>query len=185
MSSLFDDVHPSNTKVSESSDGNCCPIVSLVGADFLRHMRLRVEPDGSTSSSRNAVYDCRSCRFGITFHGMWAETNPNMRYWFDMSWWNWEVSKFLAASLEDLVCHLGQYGSTWKSNMVFLCELTIVIPQLSSLFKMAKAVSSTVEVVNSVTSDSVNLFNFAMWAFASNYFPIELVSCSDGCRRAW
>jgi len=46
--------------------------------------------------------------------------------------------------------------------MIFLCELTIVIPQLSSLFKMAKAVSSTVEVVNSVTSDSVNLFNFAM-----------------------
>ena len=60
-------------------------------------------------------------------------------------------------------------------------DLTIVIPRLQPCrFRMAKAVSSTVELVNSDTSDSVNLFNFVMCAFASKYFPIELVPCSDG-----
>jgi hypothetical protein len=46
--------------------------------------------------------------------------------------------------------------------MVFLWKLTIVIPQLPYLFRMAKAVSSTDNLVNSVTSDSLNSFNFAM-----------------------
>jgi hypothetical protein len=36
-----------------------------------------------------------------------------------------------------------------------------------------------------VTSDSVNSFNFAMWAFASKCCPIELVPCSDGWLRTW
>jgi len=48
---------------------------------------------------------------------------------------------------------------------------------------MAKAVPSTVELVNSVTSDFVNSFNFAMGAFASKCFPIELVPLSDTWRR--
>jgi len=48
------------------------------------------------------------------------------------------------------------------SNMIFLCELTIVTSQLHCLFRMANAVLSTVEPVNSVTSNSVNLSNFAM-----------------------
>jgi hypothetical protein len=39
--------------------------------------------------------------------------------------------------------------------MICLSELTIVIPRLPCLFTMAKAVSSTVELVNSVTSESV------------------------------
>ena len=73
----------------------------------------------------------------------------------------------------------------WMSNMIFLCEHTIVIPWIPCRFRMAKAVSPTVELVNSVTSDSVNLFDFAMWAFASKCFPIELVPCSDGWRRTW
>ena len=68
----------------------------------------------------------------------------------------------LGSSLEHYVCHFGQYGSTWKSNMTFLCGLSIVIRQLPCLFRMAKAVSSTVELVNSGTSDCGNLFNFAM-----------------------
>jgi len=59
-------------------------------------------------------------------------------------------------------------------------DLTIVIPRLPCLFRMAKAVSSTVDIVNSDTSDSVNSFNFAMCTFASKCFPIELVPCSDG-----
>jgi len=54
---------------------------------------------------------------------------------------------------------------------------------LPYLFTIAKAVSSTVELVNSVTSDSVNSFNFVMWAFASKCYHIELVPCSDGERR--
>jgi len=68
--------------------------------------------------------------------------------------------------------------------MVFLSTLTIVIPRLPCLFRMAKAVSSTAELVNSVTSDSVNSFNFGMCAVASKCFPIELVPCSDGWRRS-
>jgi len=45
--------------------------------------------------------------------------------------------------------------------MIFLGTLTIVIPRLPCLFRMAKAVSSTVELGNSVTSEGVNSFNFA------------------------
>jgi len=71
------------------------------------------------------------------------------------------------------------------SNVIFLCELTIVIPRLPWLFRRAKAVSSTAIHVNSVTSDSVVSFNFAMWVFASKCFPIELVPCSDGWLRTW
>ena len=40
---------------------------------------------------------------------------------------------------------------------------------------MAKAVSLTVEPVNSVTSDYVNLFNSVRGTIASNGFPMELV----------
>jgi len=102
-----------------------------------------------------------------------------------MYWWNSEVSKSSAASLERFVCHFGQYGFNWKWNIMYLGTLTIVIPRLPCLFRKAKAVSSTIELVNSVTSDSVNSFNFAMWAFASKCFPIELVPCSDRWRRTW
>jgi len=91
----------------------------------------------------------------------------------------------VSASLVRGVCHFSQYGSTWMSNMIFLCELTIVIPRLPCLFRMAKAVASTVELVNSVSSDFVNSFNFAMWASASKCFLIELVPCPDGWRRIW
>jgi len=71
------------------------------------------------------------------------------------------------------------------SNLIYLCILSSVIPRLPCPFKMAKAVSSTVLLVNSETSISVNSFTFAMWAFASKCFPIELVPCSDGWRRTW
>jgi hypothetical protein len=66
--------------------------------------------------------------------------------------------------------------------MVFLCKLPIVIPRHPCLFRMAKAVSSTVELVNSVTSDSVKSFNFAMLSFAWQCFHIQVVPCSDGWR---
>jgi hypothetical protein len=69
--------------------------------------------------------------------------------------------------------------------MILLSEHTIVIALLPSLIRMAKAVSSTVELVNSVTSNSINPFYFAMWAFTSKSFPIELVPCSDRWLRTW
>jgi len=185
MANLFVDVHLSKAKLTLFRTSNCFLIASSVSAYSLRQMLLRVVADGSSRSSRNALYDRRSSTFDIAFHGICAETNPNMRLQFHVSWWNSEVSTSLAASLERFVCHFGQYGLNWISNMIFLCKLTIVIPRLPCLFKMAKAVSLTVELVNSVTSDSVNSFNFAMWAFASKCFPIELVPCSDGWRRTW
>jgi len=60
------------------------------------------------------------------------------------------------------------------SNINFLYKLTIVIPRLPCLCSMATGVSLTVELVNSVSSDSVNSFNFVMFAFASKCYPMEL-----------
>jgi len=143
-------------------------------------MSLRVVEDGSTRSSRNPLYDCRSSRSTIAFHWTWAETNSSRRQRFHVSWWNREISKSLSASLDRFVCHLGDYGMTWMSNMIWICEFPIVIPRLPCLFRMATAVSSTIKLLNSGTSDSVNSFNFAMWAFATKCYPIELVPCSNG-----
>jgi len=183
--SLVIDVHPSIAKPTLFRDGNYYVFSSTVGAYSLQQMLVRVVADGSTRSLYNAVYECRSTRFDIPFHAIWAETHSNMRYWFQVCWWISAVSRSLAASLDCFVSHFGQYGLTWMSNMNFLSKLTIVIPLLPCLFRMAKAVSSTITLVNSVTSVSVNSFNFAMWAFPSKCFPIELVPWSDGWRRTW
>ena len=66
------------------------------------------------------------------------------------------------------------------SNINFFCKLTIVIPQLPWLFSMTTAVLLSIELVDSVISDYVNLFNITMCAFASKCFSIELVTCTDG-----
>ena len=58
-------------------------------------------------------------------------------------------------------------------NMTFLCELTLGIPRLPCLLSMAKAVSSTIELVNSVTSDSVNSFNFVMCTLPASVSPLS------------
>jgi len=108
-----------------------------------------------------------------------------MGWWFHTSWCNSEVSKSWAARLEHFVCHFSQYGSTWRSEMNFLYNLPIVIPRLPCLIMMAKAVSSTFELVNSVTPDSVISFNFAMCTVASKWFPIEPIRCSYGWWRTW
>jgi len=52
----------------------------------------------------------------------------------------------------------------WESMspMNVSCEYTIVIPRLLSLFRLASAASSTVELLHSASSDYDNLFNFAM-----------------------
>jgi len=70
MHSLFVDVHPSKAKLTLFRDGNCFLIASTVSAYSLREMLQRVAADGSTRSSRNAVYNCRSSRFDIVFHGI-------------------------------------------------------------------------------------------------------------------
>jgi len=164
---LFFDIYLSIAKLTLFHDGNCFLIVSVASEYFLRHVLILVRADSSTRSLCNALSDHCSLRFEILFHWILAETNCNMRWQFHMLWWNSEVSKSLAASLEHFVCHFSQYRLTWMSNMNVLCKLTIVIPRLPCLFGMAKAVSSIIELVNSVTSNSVNSFNFAIWALAS------------------
>jgi len=99
-----------------------------------------------------------------------------------------EIPMFYSLSLPDwsiLSVNSVNMDETWMSNTNFLSKLTIVIPQLPTLLRMANAVSSTVKLFNSVTADSVYLFNIAMWAFASKCFPIEEVPWSDGWRRTW
>jgi len=70
MASLLVDVHPSKAKLRLLSDGNCFLIASTVSAYSLQQMLLRVEADGSTKSSRNALYDRCSSGFDIAFHGI-------------------------------------------------------------------------------------------------------------------
>jgi hypothetical protein len=65
-------------------------------------------------------------------------------------------------------------------NLQFHCELAIGIPSLPCISGMAKAVSSAIELVNSVTSDTVDWFNYAKCALASKRLTIELVLCSYG-----
>jgi len=122
------DVYPSKAKLALYHAGHCYLFASTVSAYSLWQMLRRVMEDGSTRSLRNAVYDCGSLRFDIAIHGIWAKTNPNMRPRFHVSWRNSEVLMSLAASLEHFFYHFSQYGFTWMSNMNFLCELTIVIP---------------------------------------------------------
>jgi len=105
----------------------------------------------------------------------------NSRYLYD--------SRQLASSLlpdqSDLSVSYYNIDKFELSNMNFFCELTILIPWLPCLFNKANAVSSTVVLDESETSDSVNSFNFAMCTFASNCFHMEQVPWFDGWRRTW
>jgi len=73
IANLFVDVHPSKAKQTLFLVGNCFLIASTVSEYSLRKMLLRVLDDGSTSSLRNALYNRRSSRFDIAFHGISAE----------------------------------------------------------------------------------------------------------------
>ena len=86
MASLFSDVHLSKAKLTGFRDGNFFLIASMVSAYSLRQMLLRVVADSSTRSLYNALYDRRSSRLDIAFHGIWAETNPNTWWRFHVSW---------------------------------------------------------------------------------------------------
>jgi len=86
MASLFVDVDPSKAKLTLFRSGNSFLIASTVSAHSLWQMLLWVVADGRTKSPRNALYDSHSSRFDKAFHGISAETNPNMRSRFDVSW---------------------------------------------------------------------------------------------------
>ena len=75
----------------------------------------------------------------------------------------------VAASLERFVCHFSQYVVNRMLYTISLCKLTNAIPWLPCLFRMAKAVSSTIKPVDSVISGSVNSFNFGMWALPEGF----------------
>jgi len=79
MPSLFIDVHPSKAKLTLFFDRNCFLSASTVSVNALQQMLLSVLSAGSANSRRNALYDRRSSRFEIAFHGIWDETNPNMK----------------------------------------------------------------------------------------------------------
>jgi len=86
IANSFVDVHPSKAKLTLFLVGNCFLIASTVSQYSLRHMLLRVLADGSTSSLRNVVHDRRTSRIEVAFHGICAETNPNIRWGFQVSW---------------------------------------------------------------------------------------------------
>ena len=69
------------------------------------------------------------------------------------------------------------------STLTSLCKLTIVIPQVSCLFSKAKVVPSNNRLLNSVTSNPVNLFICVMCIMTSKCFASKLVPWSDGWRR--
>jgi len=69
------------------------------------------------------------------------------------------------------------------SNVKFIRELAIGLPLLSCVFNKAKSALSTAELVNLLTSDSGYLCNFLIFTFASKYFTIGLVTCSDQWQR--
>jgi len=79
MASLFVEVHLSKAELTLFRNGNCFFMASTVSAYSLRQMLSRVVANGRTKSLCNALFDRRSSRFDIAFHGMGAETYRIMR----------------------------------------------------------------------------------------------------------
>jgi len=69
MANLFVDVHPSKAKLTLFLDGYYFLIAFTVSEYSLRQMLIRVLADSRTRSLRSALYDRRSSRFDIAFHG--------------------------------------------------------------------------------------------------------------------
>jgi hypothetical protein len=84
-----------------------------------------------------------------------------------------ELSKLFAASLQRFLSYINQYGSNWMLNVIFLGKFIIVITQLPCLIRMADAVSSTVELVNSVTSVMINRLTKLVELCASRVAPLS------------
>ena len=58
IASLFVDVHLSEAELSSFCDANCSLVASTVSSYYLRQTVLRVVADGTTKSSRKALFDC-------------------------------------------------------------------------------------------------------------------------------
>jgi len=70
IANLFVDVRPSKAKLTLFLDVSCYLIASTVSVYSLRQILHRVLADGNTSPLRNVLYDCRSSRLDISFHGL-------------------------------------------------------------------------------------------------------------------
>jgi len=79
VANVLGDVHPSKAKLTLFLASKCFLIASTVSVYSLRQIVLRVLANTNTDSLRKALYECPSSMFDIAFHGMGAETNPNMR----------------------------------------------------------------------------------------------------------
>jgi len=66
------------------------------------------------------------------------------------------------------------------AKLNFHCILTMLIPRLHYIFSMNTAGLSTIKLLDAVTSDTVNSFDFAMYALASKCIHIESVQSCDG-----
>jgi len=78
MATLSVDIHLSKAILTSSIHRNCIIIASTISDYSLRQMLLKVLTDGSTSSHHTASFDRSNCRFDNPFHGILAESNPNM-----------------------------------------------------------------------------------------------------------
>jgi len=119
ITSLFIDVHPSNVKITVFRHRNCIITASTVNKYSLGQLLSRVVADGRRWSLHNGLYHHHSSAFDIVFCGILAETNPNMKSRFHVSWWDLEVSYFIAASMECYVCQLSYYGSNLNVQYEF------------------------------------------------------------------
>jgi len=148
-------------------------------------MLLSVLPDGAPS--RFVMHIMSFVALGLLEHSMAYVLKQNVTWGSDSRCLS-EIRQYQSPSLpvwSVLSINSVNMNQTLMWNMNILWALTIGIPRLPGLFILPQAVSSTVELVNSVTSASVNVFNFAMRAVASKCFPMKLVPCSDGWRRPW
>jgi hypothetical protein len=78
IANLFVDVHPSKAKLTFFVDGNCFLIASTVIGYSLQQILLKVLTEGNVNSHSTALYDRLSSRFDLAFHGICAETRPNV-----------------------------------------------------------------------------------------------------------
>jgi len=117
IANVFVQVHPSKAKLTLVLDGNCFIIESRVSVYSLRQRLPSLLADGHTNSSCNELCECRSSRFDIPFHEIWAETNSNMTLRFQVSWWHSAVWKSFAASSERFVCQFSKY--TYNLNVEY------------------------------------------------------------------
>jgi len=79
IANLFVDAHLSKAKLTFFRDGKCFIIAFMISMYSIGQMLLRVLADVNSSFICNALYEPRSSRFDIAFHGMGAEIYPNMR----------------------------------------------------------------------------------------------------------